>query len=389
MSLFGPPNVEKMKAKGDIKGLVKALTYEKDQTICQQAANALASIGMPAVEPLVAALQDKDQKLREAAVQVLDKLGWQAPNGQLEAYYWVTKQQWDKCVEIGSPAVLPLIEALERGHAAESVVTTLSRIGVPAIEPLINRLARSGPDPTLRAHLENSLVQIGTPAVAPLILALQNEKTRHAAVAEALGLIGDPRAVEPLGAILRDPKNDFYLCSDAARALGRIGTAPAIEYLIDTFKRYDVAFNAIVAVATIGSSALEPLILALEASEILVRVGAIIALNEMGAAAVEPVVAAFKKDGLAASKFAAALSTAGDQLAMGIGAIRNEKWYKDKYEEKQRNSGTRQPYGPYRYEHVRSLINLIDPRVIVLIAFFRGEPSTLDAAIQKALAKLD
>ena len=30
MGLFGPPNVEKLKAKSDIDGLIKALAYEKD-----------------------------------------------------------------------------------------------------------------------------------------------------------------------------------------------------------------------------------------------------------------------------------------------------------------------------------------------------------------------
>jgi len=29
MPLFGPPNVEKLKAKRDVKGLIKALGYQK------------------------------------------------------------------------------------------------------------------------------------------------------------------------------------------------------------------------------------------------------------------------------------------------------------------------------------------------------------------------
>lgn len=44
MSFFGPPNVEKLKAKRDIKGLVKALEY-KDYSVQWQAALALRDVG--------------------------------------------------------------------------------------------------------------------------------------------------------------------------------------------------------------------------------------------------------------------------------------------------------------------------------------------------------
>jgi HEAT repeat protein len=53
LGLFGSPNVEKLKAKGDIKGLIKALGYEKNFDIRASAAYALGSIGSrQAVEPL-------------------------------------------------------------------------------------------------------------------------------------------------------------------------------------------------------------------------------------------------------------------------------------------------------------------------------------------------
>lgn len=46
MSLFRP-NVEKLAAKGDIAGLVKALAYERDPQIAPAAATALVAIGAP------------------------------------------------------------------------------------------------------------------------------------------------------------------------------------------------------------------------------------------------------------------------------------------------------------------------------------------------------
>jgi hypothetical protein len=38
MPLFGPPNVKKMKAKGNIKGLIKALDFNNDRVVRRAAA---------------------------------------------------------------------------------------------------------------------------------------------------------------------------------------------------------------------------------------------------------------------------------------------------------------------------------------------------------------
>ena len=60
MPLFGKPNVKKMKDEGDVKGLIKALSYTKDPYTCEFAVDALGQIGDPAaVEPLIAALAGK------------------------------------------------------------------------------------------------------------------------------------------------------------------------------------------------------------------------------------------------------------------------------------------------------------------------------------------
>ena len=54
MWLFGPPNVAKMKARKNIKGLIKALGYDDDSDIREAAAIALGELGdARAVEPLV------------------------------------------------------------------------------------------------------------------------------------------------------------------------------------------------------------------------------------------------------------------------------------------------------------------------------------------------
>jgi HEAT repeat protein len=87
MPLFGgPPNVGKLKAKRNIKGLINALGYKKDWGIRRDAAEALRQIGdARAVEPLIAALKDKSP-VREAAAGALEDLGWQPDKSETGGY---------------------------------------------------------------------------------------------------------------------------------------------------------------------------------------------------------------------------------------------------------------------------------------------------------------
>lgn len=72
MPLFGHSNIEKLKAKKDMQGLIQALTYEKDHAIRRAAA----------VAPLLAILRGKASSplgwqefhLRKAAGEALFKL---------------------------------------------------------------------------------------------------------------------------------------------------------------------------------------------------------------------------------------------------------------------------------------------------------------------------
>ena len=76
MPLFGPPNVKKLMAKGNVEGLIKALDYEKDPSVRAVAAIALGQIGgARAAEPLIAALKDKDNMVRWSAAEALGEIG--------------------------------------------------------------------------------------------------------------------------------------------------------------------------------------------------------------------------------------------------------------------------------------------------------------------------
>ncbi|RPI92826.1 MAG: HEAT repeat domain-containing protein [Chloroflexi bacterium] len=240
--LFGPPDIEKLRTRNDMKGLIKALSYKKDDKIRLDAAEALGMIGVPAIQPLLIAL--KNEKI------------WQSRAAEALA-------------KIGVPAVEPLAKALHDGEydVRHAAAEALRMIGdASAVKPLLEVLKDDGHDNdhTLRGEAAEALGEIGdVSAVGPLIVALKDrEKYMRQTAAEALGKIGDARAVQPLIRSLKDTNDDVR--SNVAEALGAIGDLQAFE----------------------------PLLLALEDSSEYVRMSAAEALGEMGeAAAIQPLIA--------------------------------------------------------------------------------------------------
>lgn len=214
--MFGPPNVKELKAKGDIKGLIKALRYKKNYLIRAEAADSLGETGDErAVHPLIDALKDENKHVRKVAAEALGKIG-------------------DK------QAVEPLIAALKdkEGHVRETATSALGKIGdLRAVEPLIVALK----DIYARGNAAEALGNIGDArAVEPLIDELKNrfiigDSEDRVKIAEALAKIGDVRAVVPLVEVL-EHMDKFFIkteesCEKIAEALIRIG-APAVEPLI-------------------------------------------------------------------------------------------------------------------------------------------------------------
>ena len=75
MSIFGrKPNVEKLKERRNIKGLIKALKDE-DKNVRREAASALGKIGdKRVVELLMEALKDEDKNVRETIEEALERI---------------------------------------------------------------------------------------------------------------------------------------------------------------------------------------------------------------------------------------------------------------------------------------------------------------------------
>jgi HEAT repeat protein len=172
---------------------------------------------------------------------------------------------------IGLPAVGPLIGALD--HADFDVYweasRTLEEIGKPAAERLSRMLRDPKAPPRTRGKAAELLGDIGDPEAGELLLAVLGDpatEVREGAAealgdlrlcrsvealirllsdeawqvqwkaAIALGEIGDSRAIEPLVGLLDNP--DKYLRKRAAAALGEIGDVAALNDLKARLPRF-------------------------------------------------------------------------------------------------------------------------------------------------------
>jgi HEAT repeat protein len=150
LPLFGPPNVDRFKARGDVLELIKALDYPKHWRVRRDAAEALGEIGDPdAVEPLIGVLRDDNPSVRMSAAEALGQIGDVRAVEPLiaarkEASWSVRRAAAEALGRIGDPdATDALTAALEdhdsnvRRAATESLEAIASqplrpRSGIPA-----------------------------------------------------------------------------------------------------------------------------------------------------------------------------------------------------------------------------------------------------------------
>jgi hypothetical protein len=189
------------------------------------------------------------------------------------------------------------------------------------IESLINTLK----DRHWRTRQDavEALVVFGEPAVIPLLHALSTRSVSAYDVVQALGRIGDPRAVEPLIDAL-DTSNHF-LTQIAAVGLGNIGDTRTIDPLINVFRlEWDDTETittwqkAAQALAAIGEPSLFPLIAALSDMDENVRHWSAVALGKLtDPRAVEALLQALRdENGLVRAVAAEALGRIGEDRAI-------------------------------------------------------------------------
>jgi HEAT repeat protein len=218
----------------------------------------------------------------------LKQLGW-GPRSDAGITLLVENNDWDQCLRIGAPAVERLIALFTDNNYEQvrgQIARTLGRIGDDrAVEPLIADIESDNPhdrssaigalgligdaravEPLIKvfyqgsaaereaaaralgnlgAHLKDATIRIRV--VDFLIASIKENWDVGRGIVEALGQIGDVRAVEPLIALLQDKNEKFR--NIAAETLGKIGDLRAVGPLLTALK--DTQRSAAIALVSI------------------------------------------------------------------------------------------------------------------------------------------
>ena len=244
-----------------------AALSDEDWAIREEAATMLGSFKDPrAVMPLTRALHDADRAVREAAIGALSSIGGPSVPALAtclaDPALHVQEAASAILASIGDARVFrPLVDALGsrdwivRMHAAKA----LGRIGDPeavsALMPLLQDRVKA-----VREEVSAALAAIGGVAVLALIQALQHDEwlVRLHAV-EALGKLKCAEAVEPLLQALFNDR-DSAIREDIVRALGAIGDARAVDYVVLVMKEPTLRLIAVEALGHIGDRRAVPLL---------------------------------------------------------------------------------------------------------------------------------
>jgi HEAT repeat protein len=213
-------------------------------TVRSRAALALGKIGEPkAIQPLLQALKDTEAEVRIAACLALGSFKDPSTfddmtNVLLDDPTIEVRQAAARALgNTGHPAALPyLLEALhdsywwyEREYAASDLLLAIEKMGVTAVDPLIEALQ-------------------------------DKEGTVRKFAATLLGKLGDPRAIEPLSMALYDMHHEVGKVS--AEALAPFGV-PAVDVLAEALSHPEmwIRIHSIDALSKIKDRRVTPLLL--------------------------------------------------------------------------------------------------------------------------------
>ena len=233
---------------------LESALLSQDWVVRMHAARAVGRLGHSrSVETLVLLLQDKVPAVRDEAIAAL--------------------------VSMGESAVEPLVAALEdqdwrvRLRATEALCVVKSPT---AVEPLVGLLQRD-PDTAVRQEAARALGQIGDESAVDALLGVVEEPRLQVRVIEALGRIGDRRVLPLLFRLIGELKTSDYedrtpACEDnryeqdlasveeAIRALARIHDEEAIPLLVTALQSTLIRNEASEALVQFGQKAIAPLV---------------------------------------------------------------------------------------------------------------------------------
>jgi len=224
-----------------MEDLLEGLANASDDRTRVAVVRELATRKDPAIWiALITALQDPSDQVRISAASALGLS--KEPRAAEALWAAIQNSRQSQAVRLSAATALahlhdpravgPLVEALvyARGEASAALI----ELGPPAVPPLINALRTA----SIRQNASRALVDIGGPAVGPLIEMLRNDESRSArlAAASTLADMDDPRGNEALTDVLKTRDPEVVL--SAYRFLIRRGEAGTEKQLIDLLKTY-------------------------------------------------------------------------------------------------------------------------------------------------------
>ncbi len=211
MALF-EPNINRLKEKKNIKGLIKALHHESI-TIQVEAARALGSLyARQAVDALIVASTDWNDTVQIEAVRALGKIG-------------------------DPKAIKPLLFTLKEPNknVRQAVLEALVEIGDASIEHLME-IVRSG-DESQRESAIEGLASLGKPAYKAVLRYISNHNAaKRYLFVDVIRIKSDPEAIDFLLDLLNDP--EYEVRQSAINALYKLGSK-AIPQILETAKAPD------------------------------------------------------------------------------------------------------------------------------------------------------
>jgi HEAT repeat protein len=223
-------------------------------------ADALAELGEYAFLHLLRALEDQDGYVRNGAAIALGKIGnGDATQPLIKALQWrddrVYEDDEDQEARTSAATALgklrndvackALIAELEKRPNTDStvasyIVEALGEIGDPKAVPVIARAIDSG-DFELQKIASCALTKLGRDGIAALLrMAADRDQPVRPYVIRALGTNSVESATPLLLQIVETPSEDKYVRCQAAEALGRIGGSPKIlPVLLATLRAFE------------------------------------------------------------------------------------------------------------------------------------------------------
>jgi predicted DNA-binding ArsR family transcriptional regulator len=256
MASSHPPDLKKMAANDDVKGLIGALAYPKGGSLPSDAARVLGRIGDPrAVEPLIAAakgVKDRGSSLWVAAVNALGRIG---DERAVEALIGMLKDP--ECAP-GSEEQKTVFAALLQsgkltGKRIDEITASLMAPYRTDMQPILEkyeamtkstRPGSSGAKRVKKYHIKMYYEKYQSKSLESLTSILFNSfksNSEHMACCLALGKTAGGEAKEVLGSVFSRQfhRNDLalishghHVCGIAADILKRLGP-PAPDSLIE------------------------------------------------------------------------------------------------------------------------------------------------------------